>query len=508
VPAASALVLMLTFQRSLACFVNAARAAAGAPAVSMPPRTTARTAVRICLPLDAGRSRRLLIRINAKRRTVATVVVSMEFLLLLVLIALNGVFAMSEMAVVSSRKARLQQWADEDRPGALAALALANDPSRFLATIQVGITVIGITSGAFGEASYASGLAAWLSGWPALAAHAEALALALVVAAIAFVALIAGELVPKRLALANPEWLASLAAPPMTVLSRAAYPLVRLLGATTDGVLKLLGLGGRTPPPVGEEEIKILMEQGARAGVFEKHEPLIVSRLFRLGELKVTGVMTPWPDIVYLDLEEPLAWNVERIAASGHSRFPVVRADPRKVEGIVATKTLLADAVLGKRVDIAASMARPLFVPESLTAMEVVALFRKHRQTAGMVVDEHGELQGMVTINDVVKALAGDIATVEEAGERDVVKREEGSWLIDGAVTVQRFKEAVGIRADLPEEALGTYHTLGGFVMMQLGRVPRVGDGFTWGAYRVEVVDMDGNRVDKILVTRLLAAKR
>jgi putative hemolysin len=429
----------------------------------------------------------------------------MEFLLLLLLIALNGLFAMSEMAVVSSRKARLQRWADEGRPGALAALALANDPSRFLATIQIGITVIGVMSGAFGEASFAEGLAQWLSGWPALAPHARALALAIVVTAIAFMSLTAGELVPKRLALVNPEWTAGLVAPLMSTLARMAFPLVRLLSATTDVVLKALGAAGRTAPPVGEEEIKVLMEQGAKAGVFEMHEPLIVSRLFRLGELRVTGVMTPWPDIVHLDLAQPLAWNVERIAASGHSRFPVVHADPRKVEGIVLTKTLLADAVLGKRVDLAGAMARPLFVPESLTAMEVVALFRKHRQTVGLVVDEHGELQGLVTINDIVNALAGDIATVEEAEERDVVRREDGSWLIDGSVTVQRFKEAVGIRADLPEEELGTYHTLGGFAMMRLGRVPRVGDAFAWESYRVEVVDMDGNRVDKVLVTRLPA---
>lgn len=429
----------------------------------------------------------------------------MELLLLAFLILLNGLFAMSEMAIVSSRKARLHQWALEKRPGATAALALANDPSRFLATVQIGITVIGVMSGAFGEASFAGSLAQWLAGWPALAAHAQGLALAIVVAAVAFASIIAGELVPKRLALANPEWIAGLVAPLMALLARLAFPLVRGLSATTDAVLKLLGLAGRTAPPVGEEEIKVLMEQGAKAGVFEKHEPLIVARLFRLGELRVTGVMTPWPDIVYLDLEEPLEWNVKRIAASGHSRFPVVRADPRKVEGIVLTKTLLADAVLGKQVDIASSMARPLFVPESLTAMDVVALLRKHRQTAGLVVDEHGELQGLVTINDVVKALAGDIATVEEAEERDIVRRTEGSWLIDGAVTVQRFKEAVGIRIELPEEDLGSYHTLGGFAMLQLARVPRVGDAFTWEAYRIEVVDMDGNRVDKVLVTRLPA---
>jgi putative hemolysin len=429
----------------------------------------------------------------------------MEFVLLLLLIALNGLFAMSEMAVVSSRKSRLQQWADEGRPGARVALALANDPSRFLATIQVGITVIGVLSGAFGEASFSKGLARWLSGWPSLAAHAEALALAIVVAAIAFLTLIAGELVPKRLALANPERTAGLVAPLMSALSRLAFPVVRVLSATTEFVLKVLGAAGRAAPPIGEEEIKVLMEQGVKAGVFEKHEPLVVSRLFRLGGLRAAALMTPWPDIVYLDLARPLAWNAQRIAQSGHSRFPVVHADPRKVEGIVLTKTLLADAVLGKRVDIAGAMARPLFVPESLAAMEVVALFRQHRQSAGLVVDEHGELQGLVTIADVLNALAGDIAAVEQTEEPEVVRRDEGSWLVEGAMTVHRFKEAVGIRAELPEEEHGTYNTLGGFAMMQLGRVPRVGDAFSWDGYRIEIVDMDGNRVDKLLVTRLPA---
>lgn len=429
----------------------------------------------------------------------------MEFLLLLLLIALNGLFALSEMAVVSSRKSRLQRWADEGRPGARIALALANDPSRFLATIQVGITVIGVLSGAFGEASFSKGLARWLSGWPALAAHAEALALAIVVAAIAFLTLIVGELVPKRLALANPERTAGLVAPLMSALSRLAFPVVRVLSATTEFVLKVLGAAGRAAPPIGEEEIKVLMEQGVKAGVFEKHEPLVVSRLFRLGGLRAAALMTPWPDIVYLDLARPLAWNAQRIAQSGHSRFPVVHADPRKVEGIVLTKTLLADAVLGKRVDIAGAMARPLFVPASLAAMEVVALFRQHRQSAGLVVDEHGELQGLVTIADVLNALAGDIAAVEETEEPEAVRRDEGSWLVEGGMTVHRFKEAVGIRAELPEEEHGTYNTLGGFAMMQLGRVPRVGDAFSWDGYRIEIVDMDGNRVDKLLVTRLPA---
>ena len=295
----------------------------------------------------------------------------MELLVLAMLIVLNGAFAMSEMAVVSSRKARLQQWTDEGRPGAKTALALAEDPSNFLSTIQVGITVIGITSGAFGEATLAKDLAQWLAQWPSLAPRAEILALAVVVAGITVASLVIGELVPKRLALHQPESIASIVARPMRMLSRLTYPLVKALSVTTDAVLRIFGVRGSSGSPVTEEEIKVLMEQGAEAGVFEPHERQLVDRVFRIDELRVTGVMTPRSEIVFLALRDPPAASLRRIAESGHTRFPVVRGGPDDVQGIVHVKALLEDVVAGKPLDLASCLAKPLFIPQTLTVMDV-----------------------------------------------------------------------------------------------------------------------------------------
>lgn len=426
----------------------------------------------------------------------------MELLLLLLLITLNGVFAMSEMAIVSSRKARLQQWADEGRPGAGVALALANEPSTFLSTIQVGITVIGITSGAFGEATLAAGLSEWLSQWPFFDAYSEVFALTVVVAGITLASLILGELVPKRLALLNPEAVASIIARPMRLLARATGPVVRLLGAITDGVLRLFGAKQNKDAPVTEEEIEVLMEQGARAGIFEPHEQRLVSRVFRIDEMRVTGIMTPRSDIFFLDLEAPVAANIRRINESSHSRLPVVRGGLDRTEGIVLAKTLLADALSGNPVDLAARVQKALFLPASLTVMEVVEQFKRYRQTLAFVVNEYGDIQGLVTLNDVMEALVGDIATADEDGDRDVLRRDDGSWLLDGSVTVERFRDVLDIDELLPEESDGNYQTLGGFAMARLGRVPLVGDKFAWKDLSFEVIDMDRNRVDKLIVTR------
>jgi len=425
----------------------------------------------------------------------------MELLILFGLILLNGVFAMSEMAVVSSRKARLQHLADDGHRGAKVALRLAQEPSSFLATIQVGITVIGITSGAFGEATLVKDLSEWLSQWPLLDRYSNAIAVAIVISGITLASLIFGELVPKRLALLNAEWVASLVAQPMRALSRVAYPLVRALSAMTDGILRVLGLHTRTEPPVTEEEIKVLMEQGAEAGVFEEHEQQLVSRVFRLDELRVTGVMTPRGEIVYLDVLEPLEENVRRIVEGQHSRFPVVRGGLKDVQGIVLAKTLLEDALAGRPVELA-TLGKPLFVPETLTVMDLVAQFKQHRQTMALVVNEFGDLVGLVTLNDVMEALVGDIATAEDEHDRDIVPRDERSWLVDGGVTIERFKDVLEIEEMLPEEELGTYHTVAGFALFELDRVPRVADRFEWRGWTFEVVDMDGNRIDKLLVTR------
>jgi putative hemolysin len=425
----------------------------------------------------------------------------MELLFLLLLTLLNGLFSMSEMAVVSSRKARLQHLAEEGRRGAQVALALAESPSSFLATVQIGITVIGIASGAFGEATLVQGLSEWLSQWQLFERHSRGIALTIVISGITLASVILGELVPKRLALLNPEAVASLVSRPMRLLATFTAPVVQALGALTDGILNSLGLRAAASPPVTEEEIRVLMEQGAEAGVFEEHEPRMVERVFRLADLRVAGVMTPRGDMVYLDLDDPLESNVQRIVQSGHSRFPVVRGGLRDIRGIALAKTLLDDALAG-RPFVLENLVKPLFVPQTITVMDLVASFRKHRQTAALVVNEFGDTIGLVTLNDVMEALVGDVATVEDEGERDIVQRDERSWLIDGGVTIERFKDVLQVDDALPEEGIGIYHTLAGFAMLQLDRVPKVGDRFDWSDLTFEVVDMDANRVDRLLVTR------
>jgi putative hemolysin len=427
----------------------------------------------------------------------------MELLVLLCLFLVNGFFSMSEMAVVSSRKARLQQLFDEGHAGAGAALQLANNPSHFLSTIQVGITAIGISSGAFGEATLSADLADRLAAWPILAEHADVIALTLVIAGITIGSLLIGELVPKRLALVNPEAVASWVARPMSWLAAMVHPVVRALSFATDAILRLLGRRAVASPPVTEEEIRVLMEQGAEAGVFEAHEHRLVSRVFRMDDLRTTAVMTPRTDIVYLNLEDSPEELHARIAEAPHARFPVTRGDLDNVEGVIEAKALLMDLVRGAPLDIEKRLIRPLYIPETLSVTEVLASFKKHRSRMALIVNEYGELQGLVTLNDIFQALVGDIGTVDEAGDSDIIRRDDGSWLVDGGVSVDRFKEALSIEENLPEEDTGSYNTLGGFAMLQLGRVPQIADKFDWGGLSFEVVDMDRNRVDKLLVARL-----
>ena len=424
----------------------------------------------------------------------------MDALILLLLILFNGLFAMAEMAIVSSRKARLQQRADEGSAGAAAALALANEPGHFLSAIQVGITIIGILSGALGEEAFATPLAASLRRYSWVAPYADAVALTIVVGTLTCFAVVIGELVPKRLALVSPERIASLVSRPLGLLAKAGYPLVRALSAITDAILRLLRVRA-APEPVTEEEINVLMEQGAEAGIFEKHEQAIVSRTLRLDRLKVTGVMTPRSDVVCIDAGTPFEAAVATMVSSGHARFPLVRGTLDQVLGMLASKALLQALSEGRRGELPAYAQKALFVPQTLTVMQVLEQFKKHRRHSALVVNEFGQVQGLVTMNDVFEALVGDIAVVGDEGDRDVVQRDDGSWLMDGTVTIERFKDVAGISGLLPEEGAGAFHTLGGFVMALLGRVPKAGDKVSWDSYRFEVVDMDRNRVDKVLVS-------
>jgi putative hemolysin len=424
-----------------------------------------------------------------------------DSLLLLGLILINGLFAMAEMSVVSARKARLHQLADDGAAGAGAALKLANEPTDFLSTIQIGITTIGILSGALGEATLAAPLGDHLQKLGIPEQYADEGALVVVVASITLVSLIVGELVPKRLALLNPEAIASLIARPMSFLSRVVHPLVQVLSFLTRFVLRVLRVRESREPPVSEDEIKVLMEQGTHAGVFERSEQAIVSRLFALDEQRVGAVMTPRVDLATLDLDDSADEIRATLREHGHSRFPVLGADGEPA-GFLRTKDLVDRLIAGEPIELPSLVQKALFVPNSLSLMQVLETFRRRRQHMALVVDEYGEMQGLVTLNDVLGALVGEIASVEEDSDPDVVLRDDGSWLIAGTVTIAAFKETTGAEEALPDEDEGRYNTLAGLAIELLRELPKVGDRFQTSEFMFEVVDMDRHRVDRLLVTR------
>jgi len=422
-----------------------------------------------------------------------------EVLFILLLVVANGVFAMSEMAVVSARKVRLQQWANEGNTNARTALELANAPTRFLSTVQVGITLIGILAGALGGATIAKKLALLLSQIRLLAPYSQAIGLGIVVVSITYLSLIIGELVPKRVALNNPERIAATIATPMRALSALASPVVHLLSTSTEVALRLLGIKPSLEPQVTEEEIRVLIKQGTEAGTFEVAEQDMVQRVFRLGDRQVSGLMTPRLEIVWLDLEDLAENNRHKMTHSAHSRFPVCQGGLDNVIGVVQVKDLLARSLAGEVIDLTAALQTPLFVPESMPALNVLELFKQSGTHTALVVDEYGVVQGLVTLNDILEAIVGDIPSVDELAEPQVVQREDGSWLLDGLLPVEDFFELFNIQA-LADEQRGNYQTLGGFVTTHLGRIPAAADHFEWRKLRFEVMDMDGNRVDKVLI--------
>jgi putative hemolysin len=424
---------------------------------------------------------------------------AMDLLIILFLILLNGVFAMSEIAVVSSRKVRLQQRAEAGSHGAAAALKLANEPGHFLSTIQVGITTIGIFSGAFGEATLAAPLEAWLLQFPLLADYARPVAVVLVVMLITYLSVVLGELVPKRLALHNPEGLATIFARPLNALGRIASPLVALFSKSSELLLRLLGSKPDSDAPVTDEEIKVLMQQGTEAGVFESSEGQLVANVLRMDDLNLNQIMTPRIDVSVIDVADSPEQIRDQILACNYSRLVVCRDGLDQVIGVVYAKDLLNQLLSGKTLDVQADMRTPLYVPETVAPMQLMSLFKRHRETFALVVDEYGDVQGVVTLADIMEAIVGDLPSEDAADDADIVRREDGSLLVDGLLAIDRLKEVLKL-SELPDEESGDYHTVSGFVMTVLGRLPKTADHFDWQGYRFEVVDMDRNRVDKVLV--------
>lgn len=425
-----------------------------------------------------------------------------DIVLLLFLILLNGILAMSEIAVVSSRKARLQKLADDDSPGAKSALELSNEPSTFLSTVQVGITTVGILSGAIGETALADPLTAWLASFAIIEPYARGTAMTIVVIGLTYFSVVIGELVPKQLGLLAPEKTASLIAPPMNMLARFTRPLVWSLSESSSFLLRMIGAVRQEEPPVTDEEIKVLMEQGSEAGVFHESEQAIVSNVLRLDEQRIGAIMTHRNDIYVLDLDEPEAEIRNRIAESPYTRIVVCRDGLNHIVGILRTADILKDALAGKPIAVELSLRPPLYVPEGVTTTNLLENFRKARQQCALIVDEYGELQGLVTLTDVLTSIVGELPSSDIHEEQDIVVREDGSWLIDGSVTIERLKSVLKIDDDLSGEEENAFNTLGGFVMYVLGRIPMVADHFDMAGCRFEVIDMDKNRVDKVLVVR------
>lgn len=423
-----------------------------------------------------------------------------DLLILLVLILINGVFAMSELAIVSARRARLQQMVDEGSTGAEVAMRLAEEPTRFLSTVQVGITAIGILSGAVGESTLGVHLKALILRVPLLEPYAEPLSLALMVLILTYVSLIIGELVPKRIAMQRPEIIASLVARPMQSLSSLTHPLVKLLSVSTDTLLKLLGARNSTEPTVTEEEIKVMIEQGTEEGVFDRAEQELVSNVLRLDDRNVGAVMTPRKDIIFLDVQLGFEDNRDRLCDAPHTVIPMCDGGLDHVVGLLRTNDLLESLLRGEPIDFPRLAKSPLFVPKTITLMQLLEHFKRAHLPAALVIDEYGEVVGIATVNDVIEAIVGDLPGDAEEDPL-VVQREDGSWLVDGMLDLDGLKRLLDVD-HLPEEELGNFHTVGGLAMLQLGRVPRTGDIFELEGHRIEVVDMDKNRVDKLLISR------
>lgn len=424
----------------------------------------------------------------------------MEILFLIALIIINGLFAMSEIALVAARRSRLARLHEDGDSAAGVAIELHDEPTRFLSTIQIGITSIGILNGIVGEALLAAPFAKWMHGLGLEEEASGIAATALVVVVITYVSIVVGELVPKRIGQINPEGIARLVARPMRLLALLTRPFVRLLTASTEAILRLMGQREREDQGVTEEEIHAMIEEGSEAGVIEEQERAMVRNVFRLDDRQIGSLMIPRADIVYLDIEQSLEESQRIITESDHSRFPVCRGGLHDVLGIVNAKQLLNQKLRGGPTDLTKQLQPATFVPESLTGMDLLEHFRASGTQMVLVVDEYGEVQGLVTLQDVLEAVTGEFKPRNQE-DAWAVQRADGSWLLDGLIPIPELKDRLGLK-EVPDEDKGRYHTLSGLIMWLLGRLPRTGDIAAWEDWTLEVVDLDGKRVDKVLASR------
>jgi putative hemolysin len=424
----------------------------------------------------------------------------LQFAFVFLLILLNGFFAMAEMAVISARKARLQHAAELGRAGARVALELKRDPGRFLSTVQIGITVIGVLASAFGGATLSEPLANLLEKLPGpFGLYAKPLSVAAVVIIISYFTLILGELVPKRIALNRPEVIAARLSGFLKMMARIAAPAEWLLSASSNLVLRLVPMKPGEPAPITDEEITLMLREATAAGHFQAAETNIVQMALRLGDRRVSAVMTPRTQVELLDLNDSDEENRRKIRDSAYSRFPVVDGGPQNVVGVVEVKDLLAAALSGRPFDLRSAVRPPHFVPNTVTALRALEIFKESGEPMILVVDEYGDFEGIVTLHDIMQSLVGDIAGAGDQGAPTVERLEDGSWLCDGMMPIDEVKDLTGL-AQLPGDESGDFHTLGGFLMARVNRIPSVGDHVVVGGYRFEVAIMDGRRVDRVRI--------
>lgn len=426
---------------------------------------------------------------------------SMEILFILLLILANGVFSMAELAVLSARKSHLAQKAEAGDENSRKALELAENPSRFLSTVQIGITTVGIFAGAFGGATLAKGLSSFIGKAPFLAPYADVAAVAVVVLAITFLTVVLGELVPKQIGLNHAELIAIRLARPMDSLSKVFAPIVQLLTWSSAVVLRLLNQKSRISAAITEEEVNQILSQATLEGVFEPQEKSMVERIFRLGDLKINAFITQRTDIIWLDLDDTPEKNLEIIGAHNYDCYPVAQGGLDNVIGLVFAKDLLNQSIHQKSIDLQSVIKPALYIPENLPALDMIQRFREYKAHFALVMDEYGGIQGLVTINDILELVISGIPGADVQEESEIIEREDGSWLVDGKMFIDEFLDFFHIE-NIPIEHEGDYQTLGGFVMTMLGQIPNTGDSFNWEGYKFEVVDMDGRRVDKVIVCR------
>lgn len=427
----------------------------------------------------------------------------MEIPILIALIVLNGLFAMSEIALVTARKARLQKLIDEGDTAAAAALKLGEDPTRFLSTIQIGITSIGVLNGIFGEAALAQPMSVWLIEMGMAANYASTVSTAVVVVVITYVSIVVGELVPKRLGQTNPESIARLVARPINLLAKLTKPFVLLLTSSTRGLLRILGVKESNESSVTEDEIHAVLAEGTTSGAIEQNEHTMIRNLFRLDDRQISSLMVPRSDVVCLDVSLPFEANMAILESQDHARYPVIDGNFENLLGVINSRQWLANALKGKR-DLRESpelIHKPIYIPETITGMELLENFKISGSAMTFVIDEYGEVQGIVTVRDVTEAITGEFVT-EDPSDAWAVQRDDGSWLLDGHIPIMELKDRLGLKT-VPEEEKGRYQTLSGMLMLLTGKLPSETDKVVWESWEFEVVDMDGKIIDKIQATKI-----